>query len=113
TRQGDGDRRRSPAREDRRQERRLARPGMNLPPPLPLAEAHERLLAQVAPLGVESVRTERAVGRYLARPLLAARTQPAADLSAMDGYAVRADDLSGPWRVVGESAAGHPFDEKL
>jgi molybdopterin molybdotransferase len=86
---------------------------MNLPPPLPLAEAQERLLAQVEPLGVESVRTERAVGRYLARPLLAARTQPAADLSAMDGYAVRADDVSGPWRVVGESAAGHPFDGKL
>ncbi len=37
------------------------------------------------------------------------RTQPAADLSAMDGYAVSGDDLAGPWRVIGESAAGHPF----
>ena len=82
---------------------------MSLPPPLPLAEAQARLLAQVEPLPAETVAAERAVGRYLAGPLLAARTQPAADLSAMDGYAVRADDVTGPWRVVGESAAGHPF----
>ena len=27
----------------------------------------------------------------------------------MDGYALVTDDLAGPWRVVGESAAGHPF----
>jgi molybdopterin molybdotransferase len=28
----------------------------------------------------------------------------------MDGYALRAADLPGPWRVIGESACGHPFD---
>jgi molybdopterin molybdotransferase len=82
---------------------------MSLPPPLPLAEAQARLLAHVEVLPVETVAAEQAVGRYLAGPLLAARTQPAADLSAMDGYAMRADDLAGPWKVVGESAAGHPF----
>jgi molybdopterin molybdotransferase len=82
---------------------------MSPPPPLPLAEAQARLLAQVEPLPAETVAAERAIGRHLAGPLLAARTQPAADLSAMDGYAVRADDVTGPWRVVGESAAGHPF----
>jgi molybdopterin molybdotransferase len=27
----------------------------------------------------------------------------------MDGYAVAPGDLAGPWRVIGESAAGHPF----
>jgi molybdopterin molybdotransferase len=27
----------------------------------------------------------------------------------MDGYAVAAGDFPGPWRVIGESAAGHPF----
>jgi molybdopterin molybdotransferase len=43
------------------------------------------------------------------RTFTAPRTQPAADLSSMDGYAVRGDDLSGPWQVVGESAAGHPW----
>ena len=82
-------------------------------PPLPLAEAQQRLLSAVEPLPAETVAVERAVGRYLAEPLAAARTQPAADLSAMDGYAVRADDLAGPWKVVGESAAGHPFSGSL
>lgn len=82
-------------------------------PPIPLAEAQARLLALAAPLPIERVDVTGAVGRYLAGPLKARRTQPAADLSAMDGYAVRADDLSGPWRVVGESAAGHPHQGSL
>ena len=34
---------------------------------------------------------------------------PPHDLSAMDGYAVCAGDLAGPWKVIGESAAGHPY----
>ena len=86
---------------------------MTPPPPLPLAEAQARLLAQVEPLAERVVPSEQAIGRYLSAPLLAARTQPAADLSAMDGYAMRADDLAGPWQVIGESAAGHPFAAKL
>lgn len=77
--------------------------------PLPLEEAQARLLAQVLPLPMEHVAIGESQGRYLAEPLIARRTQPAADLSAMDGYALRAEDLPGPWRVVGESAAGHPF----
>jgi molybdopterin molybdotransferase len=76
---------------------------------LPLAEAQQRLLAQIAPLPVETLTVEASAGRWLAEPLAARRTQPAADLSSMDGYAVRGDDLSGPWQVVGESAAGHPW----
>lgn len=79
------------------------------PPPLPLEEAQARLLALAEPLPVEHGDVESAIGRFVAAPLLARRTQPAADLSAMDGYAVKADDMSGPWRVIGESAAGHPF----
>jgi molybdopterin molybdotransferase len=82
-------------------------------PPLPLAHAWERLLSNVEPLPAATVPVEQAVGCYLAAPLLAARTQPAADLSAMDGYAIRADDLEGPWQVIGESAAGHPFTADL
>jgi Molybdopterin biosynthesis enzyme len=78
-------------------------------PPIPLEEAQARLLALAAPLSSEHVDVEGAVGRYLAEPLQARRTQPAADLSAMDGYAVMAETLDGPWEVVGESAAGHPF----
>lgn len=77
--------------------------------PIPLEEAQSRLLALAVPLPVERVDVESAIGRYLAEPLQARRTQPAAHLSAMDGYAVSAGDLGGPWRVIGESAAGHPF----
>ena len=77
--------------------------------PMPLDQAQARLLALATPLPIERLTIEAAQGRYLAEPLRARRTQPAADLSAMDGYAVRGDDLSGPWLVRGESAAGHPF----
>ncbi|MEO6718225.1 MAG: molybdopterin molybdotransferase MoeA [Novosphingobium sp.] len=77
--------------------------------PLPLEDAQARLLALITPLDIELLAPEQALGRYLAEPLRARRTQPAADQSAMDGYAVPACDLAGPWRVVGESAAGHPF----
>lgn len=77
-------------------------------PPIPLAEAQARLLALAAPLPIEHVDVASAQGRYLAEPLHARRTQPAFDLSAMDGYAVAAGDLAGPWDIVGESAAGHP-----
>ena len=31
----------------------------------------------------------------------------------MDGYAIRFDDMPGPWRVIGESAAGQPFGGQL
>ncbi|MEN9718637.1 MAG: hypothetical protein RIQ99_1515 [Pseudomonadota bacterium] len=76
---------------------------------LTLEEAQARLLALANPLPVERVPVEEALERFLAEALIARRAQPAADLSAMDGYAMRAADLPGPWQVVGESAAGHPF----
>ncbi len=79
-------------------------------PPLPLEEAQARLLELGTPMPIERVDIEGALGRYLAEPLSALRTQPAADLSAMDGYAVRPDNMAGPWRIIGESAAGHPFE---
>lgn len=78
--------------------------------PIALEDAQARLLALATPLPVEHVDMTGALGRYLAEPLRARRTQPGADLSAMDGYAVAAGDLSGPWQVTGESAAGHPSD---
>lgn len=79
-------------------------------PPLALEAAQARLLALAAPLPIEHVDMAGALGRYLAEPLRARRTQPAFDLSAMDGYAVAPGELAGPWEVAGESAAGHPSD---
>lgn len=79
------------------------------PPPIPHPQAQQLLLGMAQMLGSEKVATASATGRHLAAPLAARRTQPPTDLSAMDGYAVRTDDRAGPWRVIGESAAGHPF----
>lgn len=82
-------------------------------PPLPLEEAQARLLDLAVKPSVQHVDIEGAIGRYLAEPLVARRLQPAADLSAMDGYAVNPDNMDGPWQVVGESAAGHPFKGRV
>ena len=78
-------------------------------PPLALEEAQRRLMAIAPVLPIEQRAAADCLGFHLAQPLGALRTQPAADVSAMDGYALRAADLPGPWRVIGESAAGRPF----
>jgi molybdopterin molybdotransferase len=72
-------------------------------------DAQARLLALASPLPAIKVPVAEAVGHYLADDVVAKRTQPAADLSAMDGYAIRFTDMPGPWRIIGESAAGRPF----
>ena len=76
---------------------------------IPVAEAQTRLFALGAPMPVEIVPLGQSVGRWAAEDVVARRTQPAADLSAMDGYAIRFADLPGPFRLVGESAAGRAF----
>ncbi|WP_375403358.1 molybdopterin molybdotransferase MoeA [uncultured Sphingomonas sp.] len=76
---------------------------------LPVAEAQARLLALARPVATETVSLAEAAGRWAADDVHALRTQPAAALSAMDGYAIRHADLPGPWTVIGESAAGRPF----
>jgi molybdopterin molybdotransferase len=72
-------------------------------------EAQARLLALASPLPPIEVELPLAVRHYVHKPLVAMRTQPAADVSAMDGYAVIKADFPGPWRVIGESAAGRPY----
>ena len=78
-------------------------------------EARARLLSLVAPLDAEIVPLRRAGGRVLAREVRANRSQPPFPASAMDGYAVAdASPTAGTrFRVVGESAAGHPFPGHL
>jgi molybdopterin molybdotransferase len=83
---------------------------------LSVAEALERVLAQAEPLAAEEAPLGEAEGRVLASPLAARRTQPPADVSAMDGYAVRSADVAtAPVRlkIAGEVAAGRPFAQKL
>lgn len=78
--------------------------------PIPLEEAWEKLIALVRPLAAETISVDDAAGRYLAEPLSARRTQPDADMSAMDGFAVSG---AGPWGILGESRAGAPFEGTL
>jgi molybdopterin molybdotransferase len=72
-------------------------------------EALERLIALAPAIAIADVPLPDAAGRWLAHDVAARRTQPAADLSAMDGYAVRFADLGRSLALVGESAAGRPF----
>lgn len=83
------------------------------PPLLAVAEAQARLIAAARPVATETIALTAAAGRYAAADAMALRTQPDADLSAMDGYAIRHAELPGPWRVVGESAAGRPLSAPL
>jgi len=76
-----------------------------------LADARARVLADVAPLPAETVALTHALGRICAVPVVARLSQPPADVSAMDGYALRVADggLGARLRVIGAAPAGHPF----
>ena len=83
---------------------------------LTVREAHARVTAAFAPLPAELVSIADAAGRVLANPPAARLTQPPADLSAMDGYAVRAEDvLTAPTTLtlVGQAPAGGSYDKAL
>jgi len=77
-----------------------------------VSDALERVIANTTPLPSEMVPLSAAHGRVLASDLKALRTQPPSDVSAMDGYAVRAADIASvpvDLKVAGEVAAGRPF----
>ena len=83
---------------------------------LSVADALARVLDRVQPLPCEDAALTDADGRVLAADVAALRTQPPADLSAMDGYAVRAADVAKvpvTLQVAGEVAAGHPFEGQV
>ncbi len=83
---------------------------------IPVAEARARLLSDAAALDSETVTIDNAGGRVLAGDLKALRTQPPMSVSAMDGYAVRAADIDtapSEFTVIGEVAAGHPFERTV
>jgi molybdopterin molybdotransferase len=73
--------------------------------------ARARILTGLKPVPSEMVGLAQAYGRVLARPVPARLTVPPADVSAMDGYAVRAEDARAGARLhlIGEAPAGHPF----
>ena len=84
---------------------------------LSVAEALARITAAFAPLPAETVGLTEALGRVLAEDVAARVTQPPTDVSAMDGYAVRAADVAqasadAPARleVIGRAPAGGAFE---
>ena len=84
---------------------------------LSVAEALARITAAFAPLPGETVGLAEALGRVLAEDVAARVTQPPTDVSAMDGYAVRAADVAqvtegAPARleVVGRAPAGGAYE---
>lgn len=76
---------------------------------LPIDTAQRRLFALAGRVAAETVPLRAAAGRWAAADIVALRTQPATDLSVMDGYAIRFADLPGPFALIGESAAGRSF----
>ncbi|AZV78146.1 molybdopterin molybdenumtransferase MoeA [Parasedimentitalea marina] len=78
-------------------------------------DALAHLMALVSPLNSEEIPLIEAAGRVLARDVTARRDQPPFAASAMDGYAMRGDEVEqhSILKVVGESAAGHGFEGQI
>jgi molybdopterin molybdotransferase len=78
---------------------------------LPVDEARARIVAALTPTAAETVALAEGAGRVLSRGVVARLTQPPADVSAMDGYAVRAADAveGASLAVTGAAPAGRPF----
>jgi len=78
-------------------------------------QAREQIAAALTPLSSETVSAARAFGRTLAADIVADRNQPPSAVSAMDGYAVRSQDLTndGAFSLLGESRAGTGLDTPI
>ena len=77
-----------------------------------VAEALQRILDGVHRMPTENISLAAGHGRVLAKDVTARLTQPPTDVSAMDGYAVRAEDVAhvpATLTQIGESAAGSAF----
>ncbi|HTR86513.1 MAG TPA: gephyrin-like molybdotransferase Glp [Reyranella sp.] len=83
---------------------------------LSVREAHARVVAAFSALPSETVSVAEAAGRVIAVAPKARLTQPPADLSAMDGYAVRTEDVPAApttLKLVGHAPAGGSYDHAL
>jgi molybdopterin molybdotransferase len=76
-----------------------------------LDEARALLLADVIPVAAETLPIAECGGRTLAADIHATRDQPPDPVSAMDGYAVREEDVvaGATLTLIGEAPAGMPF----
>ena len=81
----------------------------------PVADALGDICAAIAPLAIEYVPLTQALGRRTEEDVIAGTHHPLADMSAMDGFGVRASDTASgrALTIIGESAAGRPFTKPL
>ncbi|NBQ24815.1 MAG: molybdopterin molybdenumtransferase MoeA, partial [Verrucomicrobia bacterium] len=85
---------------------------------VPVEDAREIILAHMPVMGIEEVWLNDALGRVLAQEVVAPLPLPHWDNSSVDGYAVRAEDVSGAspenpseLRLMGQWPAGQPGDQ--
>lgn len=80
-----------------------------------LDEALKNILTTIKPLVSEEVLLKDAINRIVAKPIIANLSQPPFDVSAMDGYALKAKDiaLDKPLKLIGASQAGKGFDGEV
>jgi molybdopterin molybdotransferase len=79
---------------------------------IPVAEAVANVVSGFSQLGTEEIALGDALNRILAEDVAARMNMPPIDVSAMDGYAVRAEDVGTvpvTLEQIGESAAGNGF----
>ncbi|WP_444929256.1 gephyrin-like molybdotransferase Glp [Microbulbifer sp. SSSA002] len=83
---------------------------------MPIESAREKLLEALSPVdGSEILPLAQANGRVLAEDVVSTVNLPPCDNAAMDGYALRFEDLASglPLELIGKSFAGAPFEGVL
>lgn len=81
---------------------------------LPFEEAFVRICKQLRPVQeMETISLADALDRVLAAPIAAPINVPSGDNSAMDGYALCAQDYTGTLTIIGQALAGHPFAGRI
>ncbi|ELA9307619.1 bifunctional molybdopterin-guanine dinucleotide biosynthesis adaptor protein MobB/molybdopterin molybdotransferase MoeA [Vibrio parahaemolyticus] len=82
---------------------------------LSVVQGQEKILSLVNTVSeIEACKIENAYGRVLAEHIISPVNVPQYTNSAMDGYAIRSDDVDrDSYQVVAEVMAGHAYDQPL
>ena len=83
---------------------------------IPVSKAINIVKRETKPLGTETVKLDRSIGRVLAEDIVADTDLPPFDRSQMDGFAVKASDVKNVpaiLKIAGESAAGHGWHRTM
>ncbi|EHJ9960839.1 bifunctional molybdopterin-guanine dinucleotide biosynthesis adaptor protein MobB/molybdopterin molybdotransferase MoeA [Vibrio parahaemolyticus] len=82
---------------------------------LSVVQGQEKILSLVNTVSeIEACKIENAYGRVLAEHIISPVNVPQYTNSAMDGYAIRSDDVDrNSYQVVAEVMAGHAYDQPL